>query len=255
MSDTPSLAAFAFRSWGAVVEPLPESEKEESDWLATLEGCRLIVEEKTKFDDAERVATRKEDLGAGRIHTSTVPFKFDNRLSGIVRKAASQLTSSAADRAHDLRVLWFCGTGYGGEAKHHQLMATLYGSTRIFERVGSRFRTCYFFRNGDFYRYREVLDGAYVCHLSGETLTVNLCLNPYSARWQELRDSSFAKRLGGGPIDPVALEQAGEALIMDGDVSRSNEAGVLTYLQEKYGLQEIMNMDMGMTSASIRIPT
>jgi hypothetical protein len=254
MSEAPSLAAFALRSWGAVVEPLPTSSEEESDWLATLEGCRLIIEEKTKIEDDDRLAARAEALGAGRVHTSTVPLTFDNRLSGIVRKASKQISSSAARREHELRVLWFTGTGYDGEAKHYQLVSTLYGSTRIFERVGARFRTCYFFRNGDFYRYRDILDGAYACHLAGETLTIDLCLNPYSPRWEELRDSPFVKRLSGGPIDPVAQEESGEALIMDGDVQRSDEAGVLAYLQNKYSLQEIMNMDMGMTSAAIRVP-
>jgi hypothetical protein len=255
MDETPSLAAFALRSWGAAVESLATSSKQECDWLATLHGCRLIVEEKTKFEDEERLVARAETLGAGRVHASTVPLKFDNRLSGIVRKASSQLGSSAANIDHDLRVLWFTGTGYDGEAKHRQLVSTLYGSTRIFERAGARFRTCYFFRNGDFFRYRDILDGAFACDLTGDTLNIDLCLNPYSSRWEELRDSPFAKRLRGGPIDPVAEEKAGEALIVDGDVQRSNEADVLAYLQRKYNLQEIMNMDMGMTSAAIRVPT
>ena len=159
----PSIAVQAFQSWGAAVEPLPTSTKEECDWLVSLEGCRLIVEEKTKFEDALAIETRLATLRGGGVHGQTVPLKSSNRLSGIVKKAVGQLSSTAAEVEHDLRVLWFTGTGFDGEAKHHQLMSTLYGSTRVFELNGDgHHRTCYFFRNSDFYRFRDVLDGAYV---------------------------------------------------------------------------------------------
>ena len=250
-----SIAVQAFQSWGALVEPLPTSTKEECDWLVSLENSRLIAEEKTKFEDALAIEARLKTLRAGRVHGHTVPLKSNNRLSGIVRKAVGQLTSTAADVEHDLRVLWFTGTGFDGEAKHYQLMSTLYGSTRVFELNGDgHHRTCYFFRNSDFYRFRDVLDGAYVTYLTGDTLTVKLCLNPHSTTWQQLRDSPFAARLQNGLIDPVAEEKEGAAYIVDGEVERSDEGAVMRYLHVKYGLKQAMSIDMGMTSAAILVP-
>ena len=253
--EIPSIAVQAFRSWGAGVEPLPTSIKEECDWLVSLEGCRLIAEEKTKFEDALAIEARLKTLRSGGVHGQTVPLKPNNRLSGIVKKAVGQLSSTGGDVSHDLRVIWFTGAGFDGEAKHYQLMSTLYGSTRVFELNGDgHHRTCYFFRNSDFYRFRDVLDGAYVSYLTGNTLTVKLCLNPHSTRWKELRDSPFAARLSNGLIDPVEEEKEGMAYIVDGDVERSDEQAVMCYLHTKYGLKQAMKIDMGMTSAAILAP-
>jgi hypothetical protein len=253
--NLPSIAMHAFQSWGAHVEPLPTSTKEECDWLVTLENSTLIAEEKTKLEDAVAVEARLKTLRAGGVHGQSVPLKSNNRLSGIVKKAVGQLSSTAADVEHNLRVLWFTGTGFDGEAKHYQLMATLYGSTRVFELNGDgHHRTCYFFRNSDFYRFRDVLDGAYVTYLTGNTLTMKLCLNPHSTKWQQLRDSPFAARLKNGLIDPFAEENEGAAYIVDGDVERSDEGAVMRYLHEKYGLKQAMNIDMGMMSASVLLP-
>jgi len=254
MSADVSIAAQALEAWGASVKPLPTSEKEECDWLAELEGCRLIVEEKFKFDDPARVAARDAALAQGYVHGSSLPLRSNNRISGIVRKAAGQLSSTAAEVPHDLRVLWFTGIGFDGEAKHHQLMATLYGSTRIFQLNHRVMRTCYFFRNSDFYRYRDHLDGAVAAHINGNTATVKLCLNPYSPRWETLRDSPFARNFKLGLIDPAAEEKAGEAYIVDSDIDRRDEHAVIAFLEQKYGLERAMNMDMSIATAAIRVP-
>ena len=253
--EIPSIAVQAFESWGAQVEPLPTSTKEECDWLVSLQSCSLIAEEKTKFEDALAIGSRLKTLRAGGVHGQTIPLKSNNRLSGIVKKAVGQLSSTAADIAHDLRVLWFTGTGFDGEAKHYQLMATLYGSTRVFELNGDgHHRTCYFFRNSDFYRFRDVLDGAYVTYLTGNALTVKLCLNPHSANWEKLRDSPFAARVKDGLIDPIAEEKEGIAYIVDDEVGRDDSGAVMHYLHGKYGLVQAMNIDMGMTSAVVSVP-
>lgn len=253
MNRDTSVAAQVLETWGATVEPLPTSTKEESDWLAVLDDSRLLVEEKTKFDDPAALAARAAAFAAGRVHGSTLPLTHNNRISGIVRKAAGQLSSTAQDVEHDLRVLWFTGIGYDGEAKHFQFMATLYGSTLIFELDRPVLRQCYFFRNSDFFRYKDYLDGAMAAYVHGDSVTVKLCLNPCSPNLKALRDSPYAKRFKLGLIDPVAEEEAGEAFIADTDISRDDEAAVLRYLEQKYGLERIMNIDMNLASAAVRV--
>lgn len=253
MTIETSITAQVLEAWGATAKPLPTSSKEESDWLAVLGGCHLLIEEKTKFDDPVSRKARNEALAAGQVHGATLPLTHNNKISGIVRKAASQLSSTGSDVAHDLRILWFTGLEFDGEAKHFQLMETLYGSTRIFELDHPKMKQCYFFRNGDFFRYREHLDGAVAAYLNGDTVTMKLCLNPYSPNWMALRDSPYAKQFKLGLIDPVAEEAAGEAYIADTDIPRSDEAAVLRYLEQKYGLKRAMNMDMNMASATIRV--
>ena len=65
---------------------------------------------------------------------------------------------------------------------------------------------------------------------------------------------AIERRLKNGLIDPFAEEKEGTAYIVDGDVERSNQGAVMNYLHEKYGLQQAMNIDMGMMSAAILVP-
>lgn len=193
-----SIASLVLEQWGAKVEEIPTSSTEESDLLATLDGCRLLIEEKTKFDDPTRMRERGATLRSGKIHIATTPIAPSNRLSGIVRKAVSQLQSSSTEVEYDLRAIWFTGTGTVAKAKYLQFIATLYGSTGVYEKDRAGLKTCYFFRNSEFYRHAHTLDGAIVGYVSGASVVVKLCLNPLSVNWRKLRDSPFAHHFTTG---------------------------------------------------------
>lgn len=236
--------------WGAVVEELEAGDSEQSDFLASLDGERLLVEEKTKLDNPGKLAERRKAFDTGQIYTSSRRLVRDNRLSGVVRKAASQLASSAS-MPHDFRLVWFTGTGYEAHPLSEQFIATLYGSTNIIEMGSSHFRRCYFFRNSDFHRYADIIDGAVVAHVEGESLSAKLCLNPLSPRVAQLRDSAFARRFGGAVEDPEARERDGEAFIITGDLDRNNESALLTELQRKYGTGPLMTFDLGYQAVAV----
>ena len=223
-----SIAAQALTAYGAVVQQVRTSAVEESDWLADFAGYRILVEEKDKFDDPEGAQERDEALRSGGVHGQSVPLKYDNRISGVIRKAAGQLASSAAKIAHDARIVWFTGVGFDAEAKHFQFMSTAYGSTRIIELDSPGLRECYFFRNSDFYRYRDIVDGAVASFLTGEMLTMKLCLNPLSANYSSLKQSPFASKFVHGKIDPLEEEKRGEAYVVDGSVDRNDVGAVPT---------------------------
>ncbi len=249
-----SIAKQVLELWGASAEEIPTSAKEESDWLATLGGFRLLIEEKTKLENPEQASARSMALEANQVFGTTTPLSPNNRISGILRKAAGQLSSTAASVAHDARVLWMTGTGHDAEAKHYQTLSTLYGSTKVFELGKPGLRECYFFHNSDFFRFRNHFDAAVVAFLVADTVTMKLCLNPYAVRWQALRDSPFARKLPNGLIDPVAEEAAGDALIADTDIDRKDKDEVLRYLRTKYGVDQLLNMDMNMASAIVAMP-
>ncbi len=145
-------------------------------------------------------------------------------------------------------------TGRDAEAKYYQFIATLYGSTNILEQDKTYLKPCYFFRNSDFFRFGERLDGAVAAYLSGDMVTMKLCLNPYAQGWQALRDSPYAKRFTTGLVDPLAEEAAGEAYVADTDIHRTDQGAVLSYLQAKYGTGPLMNMDMNMASVEVVVP-
>ena len=253
MTET-SIAQTVLEAWDASAEEVPTSNKEESDWLATLGGFRLLIEEKTKLEDPARTAARSEALKANEVFGGTTPLSRNNRLSGIIRKASGQLTSTGTTLDHDARVVWLTAVGFDAETKYYQAFSTLYGTTKVFELGKSSMRDCYFFHQSDFFRFRSHLDGAVIAFLSGETVTMKLCLNPYGERWQALRDSPFASKFPTGLVDPVAQETSGQALMVDTDIDRKDTNAVLAFLQDKYKVERLMNMDMNIATAVVAVP-
>lgn len=246
-----SYARLLLEHWDVAVEDIPTSDKEESDFLASFGVTKVLIEEKTKLDDPAYLVQRAQVLDMGEIHASSLPLVRDNRLSGIVSKAARQLQSSSV-QSHDFRLIWFTATGMQAEAKYHQFIATLYGTTKILEMNQSIYRPCYFFRNSDFHRYATILDGAVAAYVSGTSITAKLCLNPLSPNYAAFKSSIVVSTFGSGVEDPVIKETEG-AFILDADIDRNDESALLGYLRQKYATAPLMKLDMGFISAAIEI--
>ena len=90
-----SITKAVIEHWGIPVVEIPTSEHEESDFVADFEGCKVLIEEKQKFDDPATLKKREDELAAGNVHLASEPVTRSNRLSGLIRKAADQLNSSA----------------------------------------------------------------------------------------------------------------------------------------------------------------
>lgn len=239
--------------WGIAVEDIPTSDvgqRQEADFLAHFGDVRVLIEEKTKEDDPSYLARRAEELDSGEIHAATLRISRNETLSGLVRNASHQLRSSS-EKPHDFRLMWFTATGVHAEGKYEQFMATLYGRTNIIEMNASNYRRCYYFRNADFFRRADVIDGAIVAHTNSKSITVKLCLNSLSPRYEALRHSAVLLPFGTAVEDPQAFEADGTAFILDCALDRKNEAPLLTYLQHKYKTAPLMTLDLGYTHASI----
>ena len=241
---------------GISVEDIPTSdsdEKKEADFLASFGDVRVLIEEKTKEDDLNYLGVRGQELEEGGIHGHTIPLIRNETISGIIRHAAKQLRSSA-DKPHDFRLVWFTATGVDAEAKYEQFMATLYGRTNIIERNAEGYKRCYYFRYSDFYRRAAIIDGAVAAFVDGTSITAKLCLNSLSPRYSALKQSSVVKPFGTAVEDPAELEARGTAFILDSDLNRKDEEGLLAYLKTKYKTGPLMTIDLGYTSASILLP-
>ena len=251
-----SYAKALLEHWGIAVEKIPESDaqgKQEADLFADFGGVRVLIEEKTKADDAAYLAKRAQGLGAGEIHAATLPIRRDETLSGLIRDASHQLRSSS-EKPHDFRLMWFTATGIQAEGKYEQFMATLYGRTNILEMNAANYRRCYYFRHSDFFRRANVIDGAVVAHTNGKSISAKLCLNSLSPRFDALRKSPVLRPFGSAVEDPASLEAEGTAFVLDATLDRKQEGPLLSYLQQKYGTGPLMKFDMGYTSASILVP-
>ena len=64
MTD-PSVVEQVLEQWQATAVALPTSSVQSADWLASLDGYRLLVEEKTKFEDPKATTERAVAHTAG----------------------------------------------------------------------------------------------------------------------------------------------------------------------------------------------
>jgi hypothetical protein len=251
VSAEPTYADGVFKHLGFDVEQIPTGEERRADWKVTAGAFVILVEEKLKLDDPEMLAQRRMALDGGQVFPTHVPIKPDNRLSGITRKAATQIVATAPHVPHDFRIVWFTAAGRLHEPKQMQYVATLYGSTNIFQLGQPRLKLCYFFRNSDFFRHRETLDGAVVAEIVGQDISAQLCLNPLSPRYEKLKASPLSASFGTAVIDPLKEEADGDAYLVDCDLDRAKSNEVLQFLQTKYRVDKIMDMDMGFASAEV----
>jgi hypothetical protein len=254
MATTSSFAEIILGQLGIDLRPIQTANENRADFLATIADTVTLIEEKTKMDDPGAEAARKEALGAGRMHSSHIPIKPDNRLSGINRKASKQLASTAPTFTHNFRLVWCTATGSDCRGKQEQFIATVYGTTRIVELGNSTYQECYFFRNSDFFRFSENLDGAVAAYADGKEFSATLCLNPLSPRYVGFKASPFVKAFGSAVHDPVENERDKLAFIVDRDIDRKHEDRFLAFLQQKYSTRPLMNMDMGYSFISKQVP-
>ena len=96
---TVSYARALLEHWGVTVAEISPSTvqgKKEADFLASFEGARVLIEEKTKDDDPEYLAPRGEHLSTGDIHAHSISLRRSETLSGVVRNASKQLAVDAS---------------------------------------------------------------------------------------------------------------------------------------------------------------
>jgi hypothetical protein len=64
--------------------------------------------------------------------------------------------------------------------------------------------TCYYFNFSQFFKYRESIDGVMVSGRKGET---TVCINNYSPRYEQFKQSALVKSMPVGVRDPIYEEE------------------------------------------------
>jgi hypothetical protein len=249
----PSMLEALLGHWKVPFDSLPTGSVEQSDYLVKLGRSRFLIEEKTKFDDAEEEANRARQMEAKGRLIVVKPIVRRNRLSAIVRKAASQLESSGRRFAHHFRLVWFNSTGPYAKAHALQFRAGLYGKVGV---TGLRLPAvvpCYFFGHSDFFNHADRVDGAIVVHPVQDGLEPWLCLNPLSHRYDSLRRTKLVRLFGRNIDDPLRAERERRAFILDCDIDRSDEAALLAYVERKYDTGPLMTFNIGYQQLAVRL--
>jgi len=243
---------------GYSVTKIAKGNKESPDFFVHDDASSYVIELKTKFPSDKEIRERREVLLAGDIHQINEPMVRKNTLSGIIRKAKDQLREYS-QKDDIFRLVWLFCTGHLANPRMEQFEATLYGSATIVDWADDgRSGECYFFYTSDFYRYRQVLDGAIVSSDSeGNLIKAKLLLNPLSPRYEKMKESSLQNHFQEqeAVLDPIVLENEQKAFLVTGDVDRDNRQAVLDYLREKYKLTNIHVLEMKHMSGTKIIPT
>jgi hypothetical protein len=249
-----SVASEGLKFLGADVVEIPASAASKMpDFLAVFGSSRVLVEEKDKHDRPEDVTRRREAFGRGEVYGSSLPITPNNRISGIVKSAASQLSSPAAP-PHDFRVIWYNALGPNAAGKIRQFCDTMYGRQVLWEEGKSHLTECYFFRHSSFFTHKEVLDGAICAEVQGDSAECKLLVNPLSPRYPDILTSELVRAFRGAVEDPKQLEAAGDCYMMDAEVDRTKENALITALQAKYDLGRLMTFSLNHLSAEMAFP-
>ena len=238
------------------VDRIPREDIETPDFFVFDDTSSYLVELKTKFPSDQQIRERREELLAGKIHQISEQLVPNNTLSGIIKKANKQLKNFNF-RDNVLRIVWLFCTGHLAEPRMEQFQKTLYGSATLVDWNNSgRSGECFFFYTSEFYRYRDVLDGAIVSSDSeGGFLKAKLLLNPLSTRYEQMKSSSLLKHFGNGVIDPSAMAEKDECFIVEGNVDRDDRETVINYLIDKYDLQDVQVLKMNFMSGAKLVPS
>jgi hypothetical protein len=221
--DSNKLGHDLLKGLGFDVESIPESTiegKKEADYLATYKNVCAIIEVKLKEDDPNLLTEKEETLEAGKVFEHDAKLGRNETVSGKLKKASEQLESSS-DKEHDFKILLYVASGNMAKTKSDQFLDTIYGSTKILEmdKITDDPKTCYFFRNSDFYR-RKSIDAAIVSYIIGNKTETRLCLNPYSSKYESIKNSDILIPFKRAIIDPIEEEKSGCAYIFDGHEER-----------------------------------
>ena len=234
LSSDEEFAKAVLESVGAKVEPVERSGDRTPDFQIWFGTVHYIVEVKTRTEDDDRARHRREALQRGDVAADSLELRRSNTISGIIADGVDQL--DAFDGPVAFRVLWVHTDGMFSESYKLQFFNALYGSTRLYDFYDKQFKVDgLYFRDSDFFRYRDSLDAAVSTMQVGEVCKLFCYLNDQSPRFDAIRTSPLVNAFPERLYDPIVQEAAGEALIVRGDVNRGNAAAVLAHLHKLTG--------------------
>ena len=230
--STEDFVARGLRSLGLDVQPIPVGATKTPDFRVSDGTQTYLLEVKDKFPDSDSIRRREKALDSGGVWEEETELAYQNALSGVIREGADQLGSFNGESV-DFRLLWLHARHRHEDTQLHQFQATLYGAVDLIDldegTDSATARRCFGLTSSEFFRLKDVLDGAFI---STDQRGL-LCLNHLSPRFAELRRSILCQAFPG-ICDPIEQEQAGTAYIADCGLSRRDREPVLDYVKQKY---------------------
>lgn len=246
--DVENVVKTTLEDWGFKVQKIEESKIKTPDFLCSKDNQNYLIELKTKFPNPELKSKRNETLKSGNLFDDISPIIRKKYLSRIIQNSTKQL-KSPQNLDNPYRIVWLHCEGFNALTHFNQYKSSLYGLMKIFPLEQNHLYDCYYFGNSDFYKYKEILDGAIISYPDN----LLICVNNLSMRYNDFKNSSFIKSFKDRHLDPINEEKKGIALIVDNAVDRSKPDLVIKFLEDKYDICKLMPITMKHATATVSI--
>ena len=238
--------------YDVAIERIPRSSTQKQPDFKFEWDCESYVAE-MKQRDANWQLTPEEELALanGEIVSRQESIGYFGSFAKQMRKAGEQL--SAYTPGPDVfRLIWYWTDGQFADLATTRIITTLLGDVLVLELGSERKWRAHFFDDNLITKFGDLVDGAVVAQTTPEGAEMHLVLNPFSSRYERLKCSRLAGAFRKGVRDSLAMEQAGNVLIVDEAADRSSERALLNYLGDKYSINVPQILRMGHTAAVIR---
>jgi hypothetical protein len=236
---------------GYTASKIQESDERSADFLIKAGETAMIGELKTKGDSPEFLDSEERALETGRVHMHFDSTARTNRMSGIVGDSIDQIKNMMTKYETEFGILICEMLEPYAKNKVQKLVNTLYGRKfavpiNTKEKIG---KWCYYCTYSDFFRYRDVLNAAFI--ISGTRLKV--CINSVALNYTKFIGSELLKPLGGKFNDPKREVDSGEAFEVTGDIDRASDSAIQEYFKNNFGFEAVALMDFPSITASTRV--
>lgn len=212
------------------VEKIEECETKTPDFFAKFDFENYIIEVKDKNDSDEL----KQDLGKmdeGQMLNIEFDLQNTGTIDKIISKAKAQIKQIAENEDDIFRVIWFHSSAIHNEAYKEQIITSLYGTVVLWDLNSDKdVGKCYYFNNSKFFRYRNEIDAVIVA----DDKSAQLCLNTFTPRYEQIKQSELVKVFKEGTLDPFQEEVEKRGYVADTDIDRRDIKEVLNYVDSKY---------------------
>lgn len=254
MDENEQYAIEVLKSLTCQVEKIEESSIEgekRPDFLVSIADEQHIIELKTKDMSRESYENIFETINVSGVCTCSIKLERENKYSKVISNAKSQLENYNLE-TFSFKILWLHSVGSDSRIHMEQFKHSLFGiKTLVDFDYKNGARECYFFAQSDFYRYKNILDAAFITRDG----FLQLCLNPYSENYHQIKVSALFQALESqNQLDPIQLAEDNIIYYADSDMPRSNTESSLKYLKEKYGYPNLMVIPMESISAHSILP-
>lgn len=215
-------------------------------------GEKYIIEVKEKNHNPELHAEQEEAFSNNEIFEVISTLDPKAVLEGKIRDGARQISHYVLD-GEQFKIVWLCFTGIDAYSSFYIMEDALYGikDLVVLDDIENLYtKKCYYCDYNYFFKFKDSIDAVVLSRNS----EAKICLNNFSEKYDEIRQSKFISKFEKGVIDPIVDVEENRAFIVDASIPRNNQADVFSYLKKKYDLKRISSMVEQTYQGGFQIP-